>query len=70
MSKLVEGQLSQLQMASYFSRVSHSFASSTLRSQVSMISTQQANYPDVLPRNTQIRPLVEADTGRVVSSFV
>ena len=68
MPKLVEGQLGQMQMTSYFSKNSHSVASSNLRKYVSMVTDQQSKYPDVVSRNVDVRSTIESDTGRVISS--
>lgn len=70
MAKLVEGQLGFLNMVSSLSQVSHSFTSSTLRRFVRDLNTSQALYPDTIPRYATVRPTIEANTGRVVSSIV
>jgi len=69
MPKIAEGQLGIMQMASYFSRISHSVASSNLRSYVAFAAEQQANYPDQLPRLVDIQPTMEADSGKIISSI-
>lgn len=69
MPKLVEGQLEVLKMVSQFSKVSKSLASSTLRSYVKTVEAQQVNYPDQLPGGIEVKPVVEADTGKIVSSI-
>lgn len=69
MAKLVEGQLSFLNMVSSLSFSSNSVTSSTMRRFVQDLNTSQANYPDTVPRYATLRPTIEADTGRVVSSI-
>jgi len=69
MSKVVEGQLSYLQMVSSLSGISHSIASSDLRSVIQNQVALQAVYPDVLPTSVDVRTTIEADTGKVISGI-
>ncbi len=69
MAKLVEGQLDFLNLVSAMSFGSSSFTSSTMRRFVQDLNTSQANYPDTIPREISVQPIIEADTGRVVSSI-
>ena len=69
MPKLVEGELAHLQMTSYLSRSSHSFASTTLRGLVSDMAETTHLYPDVVPREVQVTPVIEDNAGRLVNEL-
>lgn len=66
--KVVEGQLKFLGMVSDLSGISHSVASQSLRDFVSSQKSQQALWPDVLPREVHVTPTIEATSGKVVDS--
>jgi len=69
MAKLVEGQLNFLNLVSSLSFSSTSFTSSTMRRFVSDLNTSQSLYPDTVARFATIRPTIETDTGKVISSI-
>lgn len=69
MPKLVEGELAHLQMTSYLSRSSHSFASSTLRGVVARMAETTHLYPDVISREVKITPVIEDNAGRLVDQL-
>lgn len=69
MSKVVEGQLSYLQMVGSLSGISHSMASSDLRMMIQNQVSLQAVYPDVLPSTVDVRNTIEADTGKVIHNI-
>ncbi len=66
MAKVVEGQLSHLQMVSALSGVSHSLASSDLRLMIANQVNLQSIYPDVLPSTVDVRATIESETGKVI----
>ncbi len=69
MPKLVEGELAHLEMTSYLSRSSHSFASSSLRGLVTNMAETTHLYPDVIPRDVRITPVIEDNAGRLVDQL-
>lgn len=69
MAKLVEGQLNFLNMVSSLSFSSNSMMSSTVRRFVRDLNTAQELYPDTVSRFADVKPVVEANTGKIVSSI-
>lgn len=67
MAKVVEGQLSWLNMVQQQSGISNSLASSNIRTAIEVQNRLQSHFPDVLPRMVEVRPLIESDTGKLVS---
>ncbi len=70
MSKLVEGEINVLRMASEFSKLDKGLAAEGLREYVSVVEQQQTNAPDVLLRNVRVNVPVDSDTGRIVQDTV
>ncbi|MFW5487089.1 MAG: hypothetical protein ACNI3A_01480 [Desulfovibrio sp.] len=69
MAKLVEGQLEVWRLASELSTASHSMASQGLRDYVSYQEKLMTYAPDIIPRTVDVKPIVESDTGRIVSKI-
>lgn len=67
--KLVDGQLDFWKMTSEFSEISHSMASSLFRDYIKAVETSQAIAPDVLPSTVSVHPLIESDTGKLVTAI-
>ena len=67
--KLVDGQLDFWKMTSEFSEISHSIASTMFRDYVKAVETSQAIAPDILPRTVDVHPMIESDTGKLVTAI-
>ncbi len=69
MAKVVEGQLDVWRLASELSTASHSMASQGLRDYVKYQEKIQTYAPDIIPRTVDVKPIIEADTGRIVTKI-
>jgi hypothetical protein len=67
MAKLVDGQLEVWRLASELSTASSSMTSQGLRDYVRYQEKIQSYAPDVIPRVVDVKPIIEADTGRIVT---
>jgi len=67
--KLVEGQLDFWKLTSEFSEISHSIASTLFRDYIKAVETSQAIAPDVLPSALNVHPMIESDTGKLVTAI-
>jgi hypothetical protein len=66
--KVVEGQLAFWEMASALSMGSRSITSSMFRDFVSDVSSSQSIAPDEVPRQVTVKPIIEQETGKIVTS--
>lgn len=64
--KLVPGQLELWQMAADMSRFDKSIAAKAFRDYVSQVAKTQANGPDLVPREVNVTPSIDSDTGRLI----
>jgi len=67
--KLTEGQLDFWKFTSQMSEISHSISSSLFRDYVKAVETTQAIAPDVLPTTVNARPMIESNTGKLVTAI-
>ncbi len=67
--KLVDGQLDFWKLTSEFSEISHSLASNLFRDYIKAVETTQAIAPDVVPSTVNVHPMIESDTGKLVTAI-
>ncbi|THB71445.1 MAG: hypothetical protein D6E12_01190 [Desulfovibrio sp.] len=66
--KVVKGQMEIMDMVFDTSMVSDSLASTNMRTFIRAMKEQQMLAPDVLQSTVSIKPFVEQETGRLVTS--
>lgn len=67
--KFEDGRMNYLDMVSKFSLISHSVASENLRVFVKSQQVRELYSPEPFPTTVDIHPLIEADTGKLVTEI-
>lgn len=65
--KLVPGQLELWRMAADLSRFDKSIAAQAFRDFVALVAKTQDIGPDLVPKEVNVTPCVDSDTGRLIT---